>query len=144
MREVEHMCLRLLQLCELLIALLLAEQFCLHILAPKYRVGRLETSAAKGHSHGHSQQLIWRRVDEVIKRARARFAWLKCCPTEVLKLLAAVLPENRHQGQNKIGLVEFLALTVNADKNFCNLLLLDVGRELQCGERVARQIKEVL
>ena len=47
-------------------------------------------------------------------------------PAKVFQIVAALVPEHRHEGQDGVGLIERDALNVNADENLRHHFLVTV------------------
>ena len=63
---------------------------------------------------------------------------------EVLELFPTLLPEDGHQRQDKVRLIERLALTIYPDEDFSDLFLADVGRELEGSEGKCTQLSQTV
>src|SRR5688572_24303826 len=63
---------------------------------------------------------------------------------EVLELLSALVPPDRHEGEDEVGLVERDSLRVDPNEDLGDLLLVDRARELKRREGIALEVVEAV
>src|SRR5262245_24588053 len=105
--------LRLLQHLELCHSSLVTELLCLQILAAQDRVDGPEPSSTKSDANGDTKKLVRGRFNKVVERACSTDRRNASITAKCFKLCASFVPENRHEGQDEIRLIEVLARAVD-------------------------------
>lgn len=98
----------------------------------------------KGNPYADAQQCVWLRLEMPVKGRRFTRISRKHSglPAELLQLHSAFFPEDRHQSQDKISLLERYPLAVDTHEYLGYIFLVDVRRNFQSCKRIVMQVIE--
>ena len=69
---------------------------------------------------------------------------LAAAAAKAFEIGPALIPEDRHQGENEVGLIEADAFAVNSNEDVGDLFLVNGGRDFERGKWVFLEVEEAI